>query len=242
MNGLEIGLMGGLIAGLATVTGALPILSKNQFIANKVKNIQMDFIIGLMLSASAFSLIMPAFQEVKATAEIFTLITSLLSGAFFIYIVGIFLKDYLGGQNQKALLFVVAMMVHNLPEGLASGGALTMEGRAHGYSLLTAIAIQNLPEGLTTALSFITLGLSPILAFFGVVATGLVEVIGGLLGGVLSKDISGSLPYIMAFAGGAMMSVTLSELFSRVKEESLKFFFKPSFLSGTFLMIVLSKI
>jgi ZIP family zinc transporter len=243
IDGLSIGLMGGLVSGLSTTLGALPIILKNKRLTELLKNIEMDFIIGLMLSASAFSLIMPAFRDVKGN-DFSIVILSLLAGAVFIKSVGSLLKkmSLKNIKSQKALLFIVAMMAHNFPEGLASGGAMSMTEQQHGLSLLISISIQNIPEGLTTGLSFLALGLSPIAAFAGVFATGAVEILGGAIGGALSATVIESLPYIMAFAGGAMMSVTMVELLEKMKTESFKIFYKPSFLSGAFLMLALSKI
>ena len=130
------------------------------------------------------------------------------------------------------------MMAHNFPEGLASGGSLVQQGS----SVLVAIIIQNIPEGLTTGLSFISLGLNPISAFFGVVATSLVEIIGGLIGGALSSYLQHSLPIMMTFAGGAMFSISLIELIDRVGEESAWVFMKPSFLSGVLIMMITSNV
>ena len=144
-------------------------------------------------------------------------------------------------KNKKALLFVIAMMVHNFPEGLASGATMTLPG-TEGFSLLGAIAIQNVPEGFTTALSFITLGLSPMMAFLGTVVTGLVELGGGLIGGYMSERIEGVLPILMAFAGGAMMSVVLTELAEKLKDESYGFLVRPSFLSGVALVIIFNNL
>ena len=144
-------------------------------------------------------------------------------------------------ENKKALLFVMAMMIHNFPEGLASGASMTLPG-AQGYSLLGAIAMQNVPEGFTTALSFLTLGVNPVMAFFGNVLTGVVELVGGILGGYMSERIDGVLPLLMAFAGGAMMSVVLTEVAEKLKEGSYRFFVRPSFLSGMALVIIFNNI
>lgn len=253
MEGLLFGLIGGGVSGLATTLGALPILMNNSRIGRCLKNINMDFVIGLMLSAAAFSLIWPAYEKVYAHAALeerklqFLIISgALLGGILFIKSAGKIIsyamkKNENLRKNKKALLFVIAMMVHNFPEGLASGASMTLPG-TEGYSLLGAIAIQNVPEGFTTALSFITLGLSPMMAFLGTVVTGLVELGGGLIGGYMSEKIEGILPVLMAFAGGAMMSVVLTELAEKLKDESYGFLVRPSFLSGVALVIIFNNL
>lgn len=244
MNGLLMGLLGGGISALATIAGGFPILSQNSRVIQLLKNINMDFVIGVMLSASAFSLIIPAFNR---STQMGLLLLTLLCGVLFIKSVGfilekINLKNDSLKNNKSALLFIIAMMAHNLPEGIAAGASMTIGETHQSYSLLSAIAIQNIPEGLTTALSFIAIGVSPLFAFLGNLSTGLVELIGGIIGGYLSAKIEGSLPLMMAFAGGAMMSVTIMEMMARVKEKSFRFFIQPGFISGIALMLTLSKI
>lgn len=253
MDGLLLGLIGGGVSGLATTAGAIPILMNNSRIGKYLNKINMDFVIGLMLSAAAFSLIWPAYQKVYSSSAIeerkiqFMIISAaLLGGIAFIKSAGRALEYVMRNnenarKNKKALLFVIAMMVHNFPEGLASGATMTMPGM-EGYSLLGAIALQNVPEGFTTALSFITLGVNPMMAFLGTVLTGMVELGGGLIGGYMSQKIAGVLPILMAFAGGAMMSVVLGELVEKLKGESYGFLVRPSFLSGVALVILFNNL
>lgn len=253
MEGLILGLIGGGVSGLATTMGAVPILMNNSKIGKFLNKINMDFVIGLMLSAAAFSLIWPAYQKVYAASALderkwqFLIISAaLLAGIAFIKSAARLIEHAMRNnenvlKNKKALLFVIAMMVHNFPEGLASGATMTLPGM-EGYSLLGAIAIQNVPEGFTTALSFITLGVTPWMAFLGTVVTGLVELVGGLIGGYMSQQINGVLPILMAFAGGAMMSVVLSELAEKLKGESYGFLVRPSFLSGVALVLLFNNL
>lgn len=253
MEGLLLGLIGGGVSGLATTLGGVPILLNDSKIGKFLKNINMDFVIGLMLSAAAFSLIWPAYQRVYSKVALderrlqFIIISAaLFGGIIFIKSAGKIIEYLLRNsenlhKNKKALLFVIAMMVHNFPEGLASGAAMTIPGK-EGISLLSAIAIQNLPEGFTTALSFVTLGVNPLMAFVGTIVTGLVELFGGIIGGYMSYKIDGILPLLMAFAGGAMMSVVLTEVAEKLKNESYGFLARPSFLSGVALVIIFNNL
>lgn len=253
MDGFILGLIGGGVSGLATTLGGFPILLNDSKIGKFLKNINMDFVIGLMLSAAAFSLIWPAYQKVythsalaERKLEFFIISMALIGGIAFIKSAGHIIERCMRNnvnlkKNKKALLFVIAMMVHNFPEGLASGASMTLPGK-EGISLLSAIAIQNIPEGFTTALSFITLGLNPAMAFWGTVVTGLVELFGGLIGGYASSKIDGILPLLMAFAGGAMMSVVLTELAEKLKDQSYGFLVRPSFLSGVALVLIFNNL
>lgn len=203
----------------------------------------MDFMIGVMLFSSALSLIYPAYNR---SGEYFQVTLALILGVIFIRLVAI-LVDRVFCKNEnsiksKSLVFIIAMMAHNLPEGLAAGASMAMETTEHGYSLLLAITFQNIPEGLTTALSFISIGLSPLSAFFANLLTAFVELSGGMIGGYLSVQIEGALPSLMAFAGGAMASVTVIEMVARVKESSYYFFFKPGFITGALTVLLMSQI
>ena len=254
MEGIILGLIGGGVSGLATTLGAIPILmNANSKLGKFLNKINMDFVIGLMLSAAAFSLIWPAYERVYSASvtserqfQFLIISAALLGGIAFIKSAGKVIEHVMRNnenlqKNKKALLFVIAMMVHNFPEGLASGATMTLPG-TEGYSLLGAIAIQNVPEGFTTALSFVTLGVNPMMAFLGTVVTGLVELGGGLIGGYMSAKINGVLPLLMAFAGGAMMSVVLGELADKLKGESYGFLVRPSFLSGVALVIIFNNL
>lgn len=251
MNGLELGFVGGGISALATVSGAVFILAKNSRFGKWLEKINMDFVIGLMLSAAAFSLILPAYESSRELGEntfykIASITCALFVGVLFIQLTGKLIDKLLinkesFNENKKAILFVIAMMVHNFPEGLASGSSMTLPG-AQGYSILSAIAVQNFPEGFTTALSFMALGLSPLTAFFGALMTAFVELFGGIIGGYLSFRIEGILPYFMAFAGGAMMDVVLMELFEKIKKENIHFMGRPGFLSGVGLVLLMKYI
>lgn len=251
MNGWMLGLIGGGVSGLATTLGAVPTLLKNKRITSLLKNINMDFVTGIMLSAAAFALIWPAYEKVFKRPDQITSILwvslALVLGVLFISGVGKIIEHLNRNssnlrENKKAMMFVIAMMVHNFPEGLASGAAMTIPESSQGYSLLTAIAVQNVPEGLTTALSFVTLGLTPFVAFLGAMLTGVVELIGGVIGGHLSHHVDGILPLLMAFAGGAMMNVTVVEIIERLRAESFRFLIGPSFLSGILLMILFNNL
>lgn len=248
MSGLELGLIGGGISALATAVGAAFILARNSKFGKHLEKINMDFVIGLMLSAAAFSLILPAYESRALVHQnmmmnMLSITCALFVGVLFIQLTGKFVDNLFKNKmalktNKKAILFVVAMMVHNFPEGLASGSSMTLSG-TQGYSLLSAIAIQNFPEGFTTAISFMALGLSPWVAFIGALMTAMVELFGGILGGYLSFQIQGILPYFMAFAGGAMMHVVLVELFEKMKNESAHFLMKPGFLSGVGIVLLM---
>lgn len=208
---MELGLIAGLWVGGSTILGALLTLLRARVPGtNSLPN--MDFALGMMLAASAFSLLLPAAQGSWAQGmEAFTLtVLMALLGATIMYAIGRLLHT-----SSPAKLFVVAMMLHNLPEGLAGGAAFVGLSKLGSGGLISAIMIQNIPEGFATVLAFRALGLSGPQAIIGGVASGLVELIGGGLGGMFVTTTQAALPSLLALAGGAMLQVTLRELTER---------------------------
>ena len=178
-----------------------------------------------MLSAASVSLLWPAGQAalVQGVHAIRLVIIAFAAGVVFIYGVGVLLERIPTGMKERggsssAWLFVIAMMFHNLPEGLASGAAMGGLDLTHGLPILGAIAIQNLPEGLATVAAFVALGLRQRTAFWGGVASGGVEFFGGVLGGIALGVIDNVLPVLLAFAGGAMLLVSIREALERFSE------------------------
>lgn len=220
--------VGGLVSALATVIGSSASYFRTRGGYRLTAHISLDFALGMMLSAASVSLLLPAGQEAvkHGPAAIASVALAFFGGILFISVVGLWMKatprfqpkskagsDH--GAHTSAWLFVVAMMFHNFPEGLASGAALGGMDLAQGLPILGAIAIQNLPEGLATVAAFSALGLKHRTAYLGGVASGVVELIGGIVGGLLLGMVANVLPILLAFAGGAMLYVSLCEAIER---------------------------
>lgn len=241
---LLLGLYGGAALGLLTAVGGLIFLFARQ--KSFIKNyFDADFFVGFMLSASAFGLVLPAFLEMKEPGVInfFGVAFSLLLGAIVLILMQKFFDNFSyfqNSQNKKSLAFFLAMAIHNLPEGLAAGASLSHAQTTHTFSLVTAIGFQNIPEGFSTGLSLFTLGVQPWMAFFGVLFTATVELVGGLFGGILNYQLDHLFPYILAFAGGAMMKIAISEMFEKMTKYDLKNVFNKNFIIGFSLMMLLT--
>lgn len=239
-NGMWLGIIAGLITGFSTIIGALPILHKAKK-WNPWKVLNLDFAIGMMLAASAFNLIGPAYSS---SSNVLGVSLALALGVFSIYglshTIHKWTPSHSDGSKQRAWLFVIAMMLHNLPEGLASGAALSATSSSTGWATLFAISFQNFPEGLATAAAFLSVGFSKRNAFIGAALTGVVEIIGGTLGAVFTSTTASHLPLILAFAGGAMMNVTVGEIFANVKEYKWNYLLRKEFLSGGIAVLLLN--
>lgn len=239
---IQLGIIGGLILFSLTALGGI------LFLCLRHKKIvqhyfDADFFVGFMLAASAFGLILPAFGEARNILNYFQIFMSIIFGATLLIAFDHVLQKYMKiekGEHRKSIAFFLAMALHNLPEGLAAGAALSHAQSTHTLSILSAIGIQNIPEGFTTGISILSLGLSPFIAFVGVLLTGFVELFGGYLGGLLNTLVDDQYPVILAFAGGAMMKVAIHEVFEKILKTDLNKVFNKNFILGFFLMTLLS--
>jgi ZIP family zinc transporter len=240
MGSVMMGMIAGLATGLATIVGALPILHKAKN-WNPWRILNLDFAMGMMLAASAFNLIGPAYSH---GSSIIGVTVALGLGVLSIHVFSRMIHRWAPtGQNRdhsRAWLFVIAMMLHNLPEGLASGAALSAPSSAAGWTAVTAIIVQNFPEGLATAAAFLSIGFTRKKAFFGAAATGLMEIFGGSIGALFTATTSSHLPLILAFAGGAMMSVTLSEIMENIRQRSISYLLNREFIIGSLAIILMN--
>lgn len=220
---------GGLVSLISTTLGASFVFAGKNKRFNPMSVLTLDFAIGMMLAASALSLISPAYSSLPSFDfnHVAFVTAALLGGIVFILGLGRVL-EVSSGQSSRAAVFVIAMMLHNLPEGMAAG--------AGGNKVLAAIALQNIPEGMTTALAFAALGLPLPMAFIAAMASGVVEMLGAFGGAWAANATTASLPYILAFAGGAMMSATLRELWERSKENGWQILYKKEFVMGGLLI------
>jgi ZIP family zinc transporter len=220
-----IGFVASFLAGAATGIGALPALLPVK-ISRRIQGILLGFGGGVMLAATAFSLIVPGTEAAIALG--YSQLQAALAMSVGILLGGVFLwaahnyfphEHFFKGvegshaQNLKRVwLFITAITLHNFPEGLAVGVGFGTENLSKGFSLATGIGIQNIPEGLVVAVSLLSQSYSASAAFGLSLLTGLVEPIGGLVGLGVVSIASEVLPYGMAFAAGAMLFVISDEI------------------------------
>ena len=209
------GLLASLVAGLATGAGALPVLVVRR-VSEKLLDVMMGFAGGVMLAASAFSLLIPAI----AVGGVWVAAISLAMGAFLIHLIDRFSPHthFVAGKEgpsshlARLWLFVIAVTIHNFPEGLAVGVSFGGGDIARGLVVATAIGLQNLPEGLAVAFPLVREHYSRRQALGYATLTGLVEPVGGLLGAAVVSLAQPILPWGLAFAAGAMIFVVSDEM------------------------------
>lgn len=221
-----LGVGASLIAGLAAGIGALPVLALRT-ISDRQQDVMLGFSAGVMLGATAFSLLLPGIERAEALygstlAAILIVSAGTLLGAAGLWGVHRLLPhEHLvkgaehvrpGTQVKRIWLFIIAITLHNFPEGLAVGVGFGGGDVGNGLVLTLGIFLQNLPEGLVVALSVLALGYGAPAAVGVALATGAVESIGGVFGAGMVSLVEPALPWGLALAGGAMLFVVSNEI------------------------------
>ncbi|KKL87065.1 hypothetical protein LCGC14_1938440 [marine sediment metagenome] len=225
MSPLMLGFLGSLAAGLMTSVGALPVLFGRQP-GRATRDLSLGFAAGVMLAASFFSLILPALD---AATERFgdgpvppaIVGAAILLGMFAVGIMNDLLphEHFKSGREgpaavslRRVWLFILAITIHNIPEGLAVGVGFGGDGIEGGLPLAIGIGLQNAPEGLAVAVALLGEGYDRWRAWGIAALTGLVEPVGGALGAGVMSVAQPLLPWGLAFAAGAMIYVISHEI------------------------------
>lgn len=208
-------------AGLcgATVIGSiLGFLIKE--LPHKWNDTILGYCAGIMLAASTLGLIVPAFEM---TTQWWFVAIGVMVGALFLnvldfvtphlhHITGIDAEEHKNNATiNHVLLFVMAIALHKLPEGMAAGVSLNEASEA-SWSVSIGIALQNVPEGMVIIAPLLLAGVKPMRTFVISIAIGMLEVIGVWIGFGLGSISETLLPVMLGFAGGAMLYVTSDEM------------------------------
>lgn len=220
---MELLLWTALGVGGSTIIGALlGFLIKNP--SHKINDMILSFAGGVMLAVSIVGLILPSIDESNKWSILITAI-AVLTGAIVLNIIDrltphlhrMLEKDIephtkRNNRLSKVLLFVLAIAIHNFPEGIAAGIASATHNSSQAISVAGGIALQNLPEGMVIIAPMLSVGLSRKKTFFIALATGLIEVVGAFIGYFASSISAVILPFALAFAGGTMIYVISDEM------------------------------
>lgn len=223
--GLYLAMLGGMAGFAATSLGALPALVFRSM-PQKLEDSLLGFAAGMMLAASAFSLLLPglaagfALTDSKAGGAALVVLGMALGVALMLG-----LDEFTPHEHEsvgpcgpgyqrcdRIWLFVFAIALHNLPEGMAIGVSFSQADMKVGLPLTTAIALQDIPEGLAVALALRGAGFKPGLSVLVAVASGLLEPFGALLGVSLSSGLAFAYPMGLGLAAGAMLFVVSHEV------------------------------
>ncbi len=215
MSVLVLATIGGLISFVATAAGSVLSLFTSRWSQSTRFSLSIDFALGLMVSASAFSLIGPAALNAPSSGlSMMSVAGAALIGGLFVWVLkyGIHRLQAMPPVKISHLLLATTLMVHNFPEGLASGAALGGLGWNASLPILGGIALQNIPEGALMVICLRAMGAPLAWAFWGGVSSGVVELGGGILAGLLLQMVNNALPLLLSAAGGAMIVSVLLEL------------------------------
>jgi ZIP family zinc transporter len=222
---LRLGMLGGLAGFAATAIGALPALFLRN-LSNRTEDTLLGLAAGMMLAASSFSLLLPgleAGESITGSGALGALAVVAGLGLGVLLMLGLDAftpheHEHGGpcgagcGRVGRVWLFVFAIALHNLPEGMAIGVAFSQGDLGVGLPLTTAIALQDMPEGLAVAMALKAAGLSPRRAVWIAAASGLMEPVGALLGVGLASGLALAYPIGLGLAAGAMIFVVSHEV------------------------------
>ena len=248
---MEMVLLTALGVGGATVIGAvLGFVFKK--VSHRFSDIVLAFAAGVMLAAAVIGLILPSLEHGGENGLPMTLL-GIFCGAVCLNLMDRLVPHLhrLSGVEQeqhpdqsaklnKVLLFVMAIAIHNLPEGIAAGVGFGTGNPGEAFTIAAGIALQNIPEGMVIIGPMLAAGMRPGRTFFAALMTGLVEVLGTLLGYFAVTLSTAVLPFALAFAGGTMLYVISDEMIPETHAHGSQRGATYALLAGFGLMLVMS--
>ena len=227
---LSLALIGTGFTFFCTTLGAAVVFFFKGKINDNFQRISLGFAAGVMIAASVFSLLLPAIEmaEKQGKTGWFPAAAGFLAGALFLFVLDTLLPHLHTDSNtpeglplklKRTTMLVFAITLHNIPEGMAVGltfGLAALDGSsasiAAAFALALGIGLQNIPEGAAVSLPLKSEGFSRKKAFIYGSLSGFVEPLSAVLGVLLIGYIAGIMPYLLAFAAGAMIYVVVEEL------------------------------
>lgn len=235
--------------GGATVVGALiGFLFKG--ISHKFSDVVLGFAAGIMLAASMIGLIIPSIES-GGKHGIWISVLGILIGALFLdfadkitphlhRLTGMDREKHSSNAKiNKVMLFVLAIAIHNLPEGMAAGVGFGSDNISSAMIVAIGIALQNIPEGMVIISPMLLSGVSKKRTLVIASLTGVIEVVGTFIGYFLA-DISGTvLPFLLAFAGGTMLYIISDEMIPETHSHGFEKYATYSLLVGFIVMLIM---
>ena len=245
---MKLVLITALGVGMATVIGALIgfIFKK---MSHRFSDIVMSFAAGIMLAAAVIGLVLPSIELGGKWGLLYAII-GIFAGAFCLNLMdkliphlhrlaGVDNESHNNANLNKVLLFVLAIAIHNLPEGIAAGVGFGTGDSSQALLIASGIALQNIPEGMVIITPMLAAGISPRKTMVCAIATGVVEVIGTLIGYLAVNIATVILPIALSFAGGTMLYVVSDEMLNETHAHGSERGATYSMLVGFCVMLVL---
>ncbi len=246
---MKIVLLTALGVGGATVIGSLIGFAFKK-LSHRFSDIILAFAAGVMMCAAVFGLIMPS-MEYGGKYNVFVTIAGIFCGAFVLNLLdkliphlhrisGTDIETHSESNEKlgKVLLFVLAIAIHNLPEGIAAGVGFGTGNTAEAVTIAAGIALQNIPEGMVIIAPMLAAGMSKKRTLFTASLTGVVEVLGTFIGYFAVSISTAILPFALAFAGGTMIYVISDEMIPETHHGEARGV-TYSLLSGFCLMLIM---
>ena len=248
---MRLVLLTALGVGGATVIGALLGFAFKK-VSHTFSDIVLAFAAGVMLAAAVIGLILPSLEYGGAGGLPITVV-GIFCGALCLNLMDKVVPHLhrLSGVDQEAhpaqteklnkvLLFVMAIAIHNLPEGIAAGVGFGTDNPGEALTIAAGIALQNIPEGMVIIAPMLAAGMSRSRTFIAALMTGVVEVFGTLLGYFAVSVSTAILPFALAFAGGTMLYVISDEMIPETHAHNCERGATYSLLAGFCLMLAMS--
>lgn len=218
----------------------------------KYSDTVISFAAGVMLATSVFNLIIPSVENDNKYSAIIT-ISGILCGSLCITVLDVavkklMIKTKLKNSNEyneklhKILLFVAAIAIHNLPEGIAAGVGFGTGNTADALIIAGSIAMQNLPEGMVIISPMLSVGISRSKTFLIAVFTGIIEILGTLFGYYAVTVSNEILPFALSFAGGTMIYVICGDMIPETQSDYRKQSSTYALISGFCVMLIINKV
>ncbi len=244
---MKMVLLTALGVGGATVLGAVIGFAFKK-LSHKFSDIILSFAAGVMLAAAVLGLVLPSLEYGGKFALLVT-IAGIFTGALCLNLIDKLvphLHKLIGSDSEihsttklnKVLLFVIAIAIHNLPEGIAAGVGFGSGDTSQALLIAGGIALQNIPEGIVIISPMLAAGVSPGKTFLCALFTGLVEVAGTLMGYLAVNISTAVLPFALAFAGGTMIYVISDEIIPETHAHGSQRGATYSLLAGFCVMLI----
>lgn len=255
MEVIWFGFLGSLAAGMMTAVGSAAVFLVRE-LSEKLEDMLLSFAAGIMLAASFFSLLLPAIgfgqqQFGSKNIAVLVIIAGFIGGAAALHFLHKhlphehFMRGYEGPDHQRLSrfwLFVIAITLHNFPEGMAVGTGFAGGDIGNGMTLAAGIGIQNIPEGFAVSVAMMAVGYTRMQGFLVGTLTGFAEPIGGLFGSVAVSLADPLMPVALAFAAGAMIFIISDEIVPETHRRGFETLATFSLIVGFALMMLLDTI
>ena len=258
MNATQATILSCLLIFFSTALGSALVFFVRKNMSSKVSNMILGFASGIMISAGIFGLLIPAIEESSigyGDLAILPVVIGFVLGGLFLNLLDKIVPHFHKERNEeegpknnltKQIKFFLAVMIHNIPEGLAVGFACGLALKNNdptlilsALSLAIGISIQNFPEGTAVSIPLHEQGMSKTKAFLYGSFSGIVEPLFAIVGLFVASSFTMLLPWLLAFSAGVMIYVTIDELLPAARKEGHEHFGLWAFMLGFIVMLSL---